>query len=300
VPETSRADVLRLDLLHNEISGNKWFKLKHNLQKVKDDRLEKVITFGGAHSNHLVALAAMCHNSGLQSVAIVRGEEPSGRTPTLRTIETFGMKIQHLSRGEYEKKDTQQFKDHLVREHGAHLLIPEGGSNVEGVLGCTEIWQDDWEYDYVFCACGTGTTFAGLVASVPASTSVIGISVLRGENTLGKSVRLLLKKAFPGNNFEVGEQIPERGPVNGHLITNAYAFSGYASFDPHLAIFKTQFEERSRIPLDHIYTVKLFFALFDLVQKGKLKENSSILVIHSGGLQGNEAFESRYHLKPSR
>lgn len=307
-----QVDVLRLDLLHQEISGNKWFKLKHNLLKAVVENHNLIITFGGAFSNHIAATAAACKLFNIKCVGIIRGEEQNN--PTLEQAKQNGMQLHFVSREFYSQKNEIAFKNYLTEKFGAHYLIPEGGNNVEGVLGCMEIaatnftndtnyvGENSWQtYDYIFCACGTGTTFAGILASAKPNQTVIGISVLKGEHKLPQETENLLQEIFPERNLKVfGNEAVEKNNIENHCIINQYAFSGYAKFDKALIDFKNEFEREQKIPLDYVYTNKLFFAAFDLMKQNKLKANSKILIVHSGGLQGNKGFEERYHLKPTR
>ncbi len=286
-------DVLRLDQIHPYYGGNKYFKLKHNLQKAKDLGQTQILTFGGAHSNHIYSTAAICKEHGLRSVGVIRGEE-SGieQSPTLQFALDCGMKLHFVSREEYNKKTNDSMTAELRSRFGDFYLVPEGGSNYEGVKGCTEILTDELKkYDYVFCACGTASTYSGLKISAAAHQKVIGISVLKGENKLVEIANGWLK------SFEKEEIKPyEKGLVGHSTIVSGYHFEGYAKFSEELKEFKLKFERRYSITLDHIYTAKLFYAVFDLIKQNKLTRDSSLLVVHSGGLQGNAAFEKRFGL----
>ncbi len=150
-PFDYKLDVLRLDMLHESISGNKWFKLKYNLQKALDAKAERhpeqtVITFGGAYSNHIAATSVACKLFGLKCIGIIRGEEKS-LNPTLIEAIKNGMQLDFVSRDAYSKKNEIEFKNYLQTKYGNHYLIPEGGNNFEGVLGCTEIIKSEWAYD---------------------------------------------------------------------------------------------------------------------------------------------------------
>lgn len=290
-------DVLRLDLLHPEISGNKWFKLKKNLESAKIQNKKTIITFGGAYSNHIAATAAACREQGLKAIGVIRGEEEQLSNPTLLKALSDRMFLHFVSREAYIQKDTIQFKNMLTEQFGDHYLIPEGGNNPEGVLGSLEILKPEWSYDYIFCACGTGTTYAGLLAAVGKSTRIIGVSVLKGENTLADGVEKVLQTLFPQKKLRVrGNEALNRPAILDHCITNDYCFNGYAAFSRELLDFKIQFEVKFLIPLDYVYTNKLFFAVEDLIRKNMLGNSSRILIVHSGGLQGNPGFEKRYKL----
>lgn len=299
--ENSRSiDILRLDLIHKEVSGNKWFKLKHNLEKAKREKFKTIITFGGAFSNHIAATAFACKLSGFNSIGIIRGEEPHPLNATLLKALENGMVLHFVSREFYKQKNELVFKEYLQDKFGEHYLIPEGGNNVEGVLGCAEILNANWDYDFVFCACGTATTFTGLVLNSHSRQRTIGINVLKGENALPSYANETLNSLAMGNFITIkGNDELSKKEIETNCITNNYSFNGYAKYDAALVKFKTDFESKYTIPLDYVYTSKLFYAVFDIIQKKQIGPESKILVIHCGGLQGNEGFESRYHLIPS-
>lgn len=292
-----KVDVLRLDLIDPEVSGNKLFKLKHHVKAAVLQGHQTLLTFGGAYSNHIAATAAYSKKSGVKSIGVIRGEDTSLSNPTLTQARSNGMELFFVSREQYRKKSEQNFLRELEKRFGAHYLVPEGGSGKEGALGCREIVLQEWKYDYIFCACGTGTTYAGLVSMPHMRSKIIGISVLKGLNKLPQEVTNLLNLFKHNNqNLVAGNEAFKGGLILQNAITNNYAFNGYAAFHPELINFKNQFEELYQLPLDYVYTAKLFYGAFDLMQNKKLKENASVLIIHSGGLQGNRGFEERYKL----
>lgn len=283
------ADVLRLDLLHPQYGGNKVFKLKYNLQKANG---LPVLTFGGAHSNHIFATAAYCSEHNIPCIGVIRGEaEMLQQSPTLVFAEEKGMHLYFISREKYRGKSDEDFTDELHRQFGNFYLIPEGGNNTEGIRGCTEILEGVPFYDVVLCACGTACTYTGILASALPRQIVVGISVLKGENTLLREVN---KHAgdftfAPIETFNGGE-------INASTIINDYHFGGYARHTKELLDFKKQFENTYHIPLDYVYTAKLFYAAFDLMKKGAFKPGSRLLIVHSGGQQGNAGYEQRYQI----
>jgi 1-aminocyclopropane-1-carboxylate deaminase len=293
-------DVLRLDLLHPEFGGNKWFKLKRNLQKAKDKNIRTIITFGGAYSNHIAATAATCKFFQLHAIGIIRGEEPNKLNPTLLKAKEDGMQLHFVTRETFAQKTEPHYHAWLTKTFGEHLLIPEGGNNEDGILGCSDILNPAWNYDYVFCACGTAATFSGIVASCKPTTIAIGISVLKGDNNLPLEVKQQLTSLFPQQHFNVsGNEVLQQSKINNHCIVNTYCFNGYAKLNQELIDFKNQFEKDYNIPLDYVYTNKLFYGVFDLIQKQKLKSQAKILIVHSSGLQGNKGFEGRFGLSRS-
>lgn len=298
-PGSFALDVLRLDLIDPEISGNKWFKLRYNLEEAVKRGFGHIVTFGGAHSNHLAATAAACSKYGLRCTAVVRGEVSADLSPTLLKARTDGMNLLFVTREMYKNKESDLFMDWLRMQCGPHWLIPEGGNNAQGIEGCAEILEPDWDYRHVFCACGTGTTFAGLVASAGEGQWIHGMSVLKGPNTLPAEVQGFLDKMYPDKKLKVLDNT-DISLREQHDINNAFALSGYAGFAKELIDFKDDFEKQYGIPLDHVYTAKLFYGVFKLMENAGKNALGSVLVIHSGGLQGNAAFERRYQLNPAR
>lgn len=293
-------DVLRLDLIDEEVSGNKWFKLKHNIEKALQEGKDTLLTFGGTVSNHIAATAAAAKKYKLNSIGIIRGEEPATLNSTLHRARENGMTLHFISRELYSKKNETEFRDNLRDRFGNYYLIPEGGNNIEGVLGSSEILKPDWKYDYVLCACGTGTTYAGIVLNAGLNQKVVGISVLKGVNLLPAQTQGMFEEHFPERALRIsGNEALEETTVEKNCITSAYAFKGFANYDKELVDFKTDFERRYAIPLDYLYTNKLMYAAFDLMKRNKLKKGARILLVHSGGLQGNSGFEERYHLMPT-
>ena len=267
-----RVSALRLDLIHPRISGNKWFKLKYNLEEARKLEHGTILTFGGAFSNHIHATAVACNKAGFKCIGVIRGEKESENNSTLSEAKTHGMELYFVSREDYRRKEEEKFIDRLKTKFGEFYLIPEGGNNALGEKGCEEILPEQNDFDYIVCAVGTGTTFRGIERSIRSAQKLIGISVLKGH----------------------GEISSYRN------IISEYHFGGYARHTPELLKFKENFERETNIPLDYVYTSKLFLAVNDLVLKGEIPEGSKVLVIHSGGLQGNKGYEERYALKPSR
>jgi 1-aminocyclopropane-1-carboxylate deaminase len=282
--------MLRLDLIDAEISGNKWFKLKLNLENALKSGKKTILTFGGSSSNHLLATAAACRNLKLNSIGIVRGE--SGQDGyTMKHVEMLGMEIHRVKRDRYLL--LQQNVSYLKDLFGEVYVIPEGGANQAGMEGCTEILEKVVGYDYILCAVGTGTTYAGLVKSAKPGQVIVGISVLKGKNCLPATVQSLLEEC----NFHIaiaGNEVLEHRYIDQHCIINNYAFGGYAKFHKELLQFIDQFYLEQNVPLDHIYTAKAAFAMQDLIARTKIPGGASVLIIHTGGLAGNHDFEDRY------
>ncbi len=263
--------VLRLDKIHPVISGNKWFKLKYYLEDAISQKKKNIITFGGAWSNHIIATAAACKLWGLNATGIIRGEEPAELSPTLKQAKEMGMQLIFISREDYKtKKITEKF---LTDEC---YLIPEGGYGRKGAAGAAGIFKycDQEIYTHIVCAVGTGTMLAGLITATLPQQMIIGISILKNNNVLEENVRSLLNNE--SSNFQ---------------IFHDYHFGGYAKHTDELLNFMNAFYEQTKIPSDFVYTGKLFFAITDLITKNFFPQGSKLLLIHSGGIQGNASLD---------
>lgn len=266
--------ILRLDLIHPQVSGNKWFKLKYNLQQAAQLQKNTIITFGGAFSNHIAATAFACKLKGFKSIGIIRGEASSLNNPTLQEARANGMECIFVSREAYKQKDQPDYLRHLQAQFPNGFIIPEGGDNDLGQKGCEEILTEaTTPFTQLFCAYGTGTTVKGIAKALAPHQQLTGIHVLK---------------------YDLDTELPKT------TILNEYHFGGYANHTPELLEFKDWFEANFNIGLDYVYTAKVAYAIFDLIKKNKLNKEDNILMIHTGGLQGNAGYEARYNLKPRR
>ncbi|MEX2591823.1 MAG: pyridoxal-phosphate dependent enzyme [Anditalea sp.] len=273
--------IKRLDRAHSEISGNKWYKLKHNLYEAKKQGHTQLLTFGGAYSNHIYATAAAAKSSGLNAIGIIRGDENMPLNPTLSYAKASGMKLHYLSRSAYREKSSGFILNQLREKFGDFYLLPEGGTNALAIKGTKEILQDkDFEADILCTSIGTGGTLAGLLATAKASQKVMGFSSLKGEFIQGEVQKLI--------------EIYKINTACEYEILTSYHFGGYAKFTPEMIAFILSFKRSTGIPLDPIYTGKMMYGLLDLIQKGAIPEGSKILALHSGGLQGIEGFNKRF------
>jgi 1-aminocyclopropane-1-carboxylate deaminase len=262
--------IRREDLIHPFISGNKYRKLKYNLLQAKSDNRKTLLTFGGAFSNHIAALAFAGKEQGFKTIGIIRGDELRDKileNPTLKFAQECGMEFKFVTREAYRYKTETDFIANLKQEFGDFYLVPEGGTNEFAVKGCEEILtKEDAEYDFVCCAVGTGGTISGIINSILPHQKVLGFPALKGD-FLNEDIR----KFAQNSNWEV--------------ITD-YHFGGYGKVNPELIAFINQFFEENKIPLDPIYTGKMVFGVMDLIEKKYFPENSKILLIHTGGIQG--------------
>lgn len=268
-------------LSHEFISGNKLRKLKYNLIEAKADGFTKLLTFGGAYSNHIVAVAAAGKLEGFETIGIIRGKEIENNQETNHTLtlaKKFGMRLKFISRDLYREKTSDTFIKSLKEEFKDFYLLPEGGTNKLAVRGCAEILtRNDAEFDVICCPVGTGGTLAGLINSSHVHQNILGFSALKGD-FLKSEVQRYTEKS----NWE---------------LKTDYHFGGYAKINRELISFINRFKLDFDIPLDPVYNGKMMYGIMDLLKKGHISENKKILAIHTGGLQGiagmNQKLKSR-------
>lgn len=266
--------IKREDLIHPEVSGNKFRKLKYNIKEAKSRGKKVLLTFGGAYSNHIAATAAAGMYANMKTIGVIRGDELAidfhktlESNPTLKFAVSCGMDLYFVSREEYREKEDLDYIQFLYDKFGDFCLIPEGGTNAFAVKGCEEILNpEDADFDVVCCSVGTGGTISGLINASKKHQRILGFPALKGD---------FLRK-------EVEARVVNE---NWSLNTN-YHFGGYAKVNKELISFINQFKKKYAIPLDPIYTGKLLFGIFDLLEKGYFQPGSKILAIHTGGLQG--------------
>ena len=278
--------VKRDDLIDTEVSGNKWRKLKYNIEQALANKNNSIVTFGGAFSNHLLATAAACKLIGIRCVGIVRGEElNSNSNETLKRCTEYGMELKFVSRSEYAlRNDSLYLKDiHLEFENS--FVVPEGGANFYGMIGCQDIIKEiEQDFDHVFIAQGTTTTSCGVLISLPSNSKLHVVPVLKGFDSISEMRNLLNYTLF---DEELTEELLNRVTVH----SNAH-FGGYGKYDLELLDFIKQFYHENNIKLDPIYTGKVMFELIKNIKENKLS-NSKVLFIHTGGLQGIEGVEKK-------
>ncbi|WP_043970792.1 MULTISPECIES: 1-aminocyclopropane-1-carboxylate deaminase/D-cysteine desulfhydrase [Acinetobacter] len=270
LPSSVQLTIKRLDLIHPQISGNKFYKLKYNLLAAQQQGLTEVLTFGGTFSNHIAATAYAAQRFGFQSIGMIRGEELATRdlNPTLQTAQDFGMQLHFVSRAEYRLRHEAEYLQQLQQQYAQAFIIPEGGSNALALQGTQEILSehDRENYDVICCAVGTGGTIAGLIESSSSQQQILGFSALKGD---------FLK-----------QDIQQWTDKSNWSLTDAYCCGGYAKTTIELLQFIQHFEQQYAIPLEQVYTAKMMMGLLDLIQQQYFPENSRILAIHTGGLQG--------------
>lgn len=266
-------DVLRLDLVHPVISGNKWFKLQPYLGEAVAMK-KTLLTFGGAFSNHLVASAAAANAAGIQSIGLVRGEKAPSLSPTLQQAAGYGMQLYFITREAYRQKSLPA---QILEEFASDELyiVPEGGYGAKGAAGAGKILtlHDTGKYTHLFCAVGTGTTLAGLVAAADAGQKVVGISAMKNNLSLEEEIKQLLP--------------PEKKQA--FSLLHHYHFGGYARKTDELLQFMNNLYATAALPTDFVYTAKLLYAVFDLLRNGNFASSDKLLLVHTGGLQGNRS-----------
>lgn len=271
--------IKREDLIHPLVSGNKFRKLKYNLQEAKKLKKKSLLTFGGAYSNHILATAVAGKIAGFKTFGVIRGDELGKNltktleeNPTLREAEEHGMKFHFVSREIYRQKSSFGFIEKMKNKWGDFYLIPEGGTNFLAVDGCQEILtKEDSQFDYICSSVGTGGTISGLIKSLKRHQKVIGFPALKG-NFLSEEIK---KYTIKNDSWKLRKE---------------YHFGGYAKYNEELIDFINDFKKDTGILLDPIYTGKMVYGILDLIKKDNFKEGTKILAIHTGGIQGIAGF----------
>jgi 1-aminocyclopropane-1-carboxylate deaminase len=268
--------IKRDDLIHPQISGNKFRKLKYNILQAQQEGKDTILSFGGAFSNHIHALAAYCNIHQLKSIGIIRGEENSITNPTLGDAVNWGMKLKFVDRSTYRNKTDESYLNQLKEEFGDIYIVPEGGTNQYAIQGTSEIIEEiEFDFDYICTAVGTGGTIAGLIKSCPANSKVLGFSALKG-NFLQNEIEDLLVSKYPIWN-----------------INTDFHCGGYAKTPPYLWDFIDEFRNETQLQLDPIYTSKMLLGIKNLAEQSFFKKQSTIVALHTGGLQGIRGFNQK-------
>lgn len=286
----------RDDLIHHEVSGNKWRKLKYYLEDFKTSGKEVILTFGGAFSNHLAATAALGRMAEIPTRALVRGDEEVSNA-TLDFCRDCGMQIEKISRRDYAERDNPQFLRSLAETLPEVYLIPEGGKGPLGTKGCTEILDETTrQFNIIACAAGTATTAAGLLMSLHEQDLWV-FPALKG----GKFMRPAIERWLLDYQLHFSTELDEKNLVNQHLsIVDNYHFGGYARINEELVDFMNSFYQNFGIPLDPVYTSKMLYGIFDMISKDQVPPGSRILALHTGGLQGINGMNERLRKSGSK
>lgn len=270
----------REDLLFPLLSGNKFRKLKYNLEHAREQGFKTLLTFGGAFSNHLHATAAAGKYYGFRTIGMVRGEELGGKplNPTLASARENGMQLEFVSRETYRRKSEKPFQKSLLERFGPVYILPEGGTNERAVRGCEEILSEgDRVFSHICCPVGTGGTLAGLARSARKDQQVLGYPAIRAEGLEAE-----LRRWIPGEHWR---------------LTREYHFGGYGKVTPELVDFINNFQEATGVSLDPVYTGKMIYGILAGIRRKDFPEGSRILAIHTGGLQGRAGMNMRLKKK---
>lgn len=269
-----RVFVKREDLTDEFISGNKFYKLKYNLIEAQKLGYKTLLTFGGAFSNHIHATAYAGKKYGLKTIGVIRGEEHLPLNPTLSSAQEFGTIIEYLSRSSYRNKYDENLIENLKSKFGDFYLVPEGGSNALAIKGVAEIIPTINErFNFICSACGTGGTLAGLILGLDSKSYALGFSALKGGSFLYNNIKKLLSEY-------------QKETLTNWQIHLDYHFGGYAKVNKELIDFCYDFKNKHKIEIEPIYTGKMFYGIFDLIKKDYFPKYSTIVAVHTGGLQG--------------
>jgi 1-aminocyclopropane-1-carboxylate deaminase len=275
--------IKREDLNHPEICGNKWWKLKYNLGEAERQGCDTLLTFGGAYSNHIYATAAAASETGLKSVGIIRGEDKSLQNPTLTFAAAKGMQLDFISREDYRLKDSESFRSLLKDKYPTAFIIPEGGTNefaLKGVREFTDEYLNTTAFDYLILPVGTGGTIAGIIQKINPAKIILGVSVLKNGDFLRN---------------DIGNLIGSRSSSLAQWeIFTEYHYGGYGKVTKPLMELIFEMTDRYNLPLDPIYTGKAMGAMLSKIREGYFPTGSTILFLHTGGLQGSKKFVTKF------
>lgn len=267
-----KVDLLRLDLLHPIVSGNKFYKLRHYIEFALANGVSTVASFGGPYSNHIVALAYTAKEAGLKSIGYIRTNADEPMTPSLKEAKAYGMELVYSGRTDFQSK-----KEAILQSSESNTdcyFIDEGGYGIVGAKGAATILTENntTQYDYIICAVGTGTMLAGIINAADPRQKIIGIPVLKNEGSIESEINALLEdKNRP------------------YTLLHQFHQGGYAKTNPMMLDFMNRLWDAEKIPTDIVYTSKLLFGVGQLIKENYFEKNATILVIHSGGLQGNRS-----------
>lgn len=278
--------VKRDDLIDEFVSGNKWRKLKYNIEHAHRIKKEGILTFGGAFSNHLLATASACKLAGIKSVGIVRGDElNSNSNRTLEQCTAMGMELKFITRDEYNLRNEKAYQESLSFQFPNYHIVPEGGANYYGMIGCQEIMMETSnDFNHVFVAQGTTTTSAGIAFSLPEKSVLHVVPVLKGFDSKNEMKDLYLKSGIGD------ETIKEL--LSKVVVHDQSHFGGYGKYDNTLLDFMEETFIETGIPLDPVYTGKAFYSMINWIEENSISDQS-ILFIHTGGIQGGKSIAKK-------
>jgi 1-aminocyclopropane-1-carboxylate deaminase len=278
--------IKRDELIDPVIQGNKWRKLKYNLLTAEEQSAKTILSFGGAYSNHLHALAAAGRLFNFNTIGIIRGERPATLSPTLQDMQDWGMQLEFISRADYRKQEASEFIQQLKQKYGQFYLIPEGGNNAAGRQGCAELLDElDEHYDVICCEVGSGTQFSALVSQHATSsqaaqqTHYLGFVVMKNPALLQQLEDYFQQQQVTYKNWS---------------LNHDYHFGGFARANDTLHEFIRQYKQQHGIQLEPVYSGKMLYGIYQLIEQDYFKPGSRILAIHGGGLQGLRGFADNY------
>jgi len=266
--------IKRDDCIHPIISGNKWRKLKFNLHYAKAHQYTGVVSFGGSFSNHIHALAYVCQQHGLKSVAIIRGEKEYAGNFTLSIAQKWGMELSFVDRKTYRLRENKDYLAELQLAYPNYLIVPEGGSNALALRGVGEIITElnhQCEFDTLLTPVGSGGTLAGLIKADNSQHNLLGISVLKQDGYLEQQVNSLLGHSSNYSNWQ---------------ILSEFHCGGYAKFNKEDVQKILSFNQQTGFLFEPVYSGKMILALLDLIEQGYFPKGHRIVLLHTGGLQG--------------
>jgi 1-aminocyclopropane-1-carboxylate deaminase len=285
-------DLLRLDVLHPIVSGNKFYKLRYYIEIALEKEVSTVASFGGPFSNHIVALAFTAKEAGLKSIGYIRTNADEPMTPSLKEAKSYGMQLVYLGRTDFQSKKATilQSSDEMTDVY----FIDEGGYGTIGAKGAATILteNDTAHYDYIVCAVGTGTMLAGIINAAYPHQKIIGIPVLKNEGSIENEINALLLDKNDLNydpNYDPNNDSNYNKNNNSYTLLHQFHQGGYAKTNPMMLDFMNKLWDEEKIPTDIVYTSKLLFGVEQLINENYFEKDTSILVIHSGGLQGNRS-----------
>jgi len=274
--------IKRDDLIHPQVSGNKWRKLKYNIKHAHQQGLEGIISFGGAFSNHLYAVAGACSLTKLKFIAYVRGDEFDGDNPTLQFLKSQGAELKFQNRSAYRNKTDEDFLLDLRQKYPNYLIVPEGGSNDLAITGVTELMNEvysqlDSDKLLVFCGVGSGSTITGITKGLKGQDKAFGLLAVNDTSLPAKI----------SESLSDTEQSKLQLDLHSHL-------GGFGKTSPDLINFINRFYTNTGVPLEPLYTGKVAYRILEMLKENLIDASQTILMIHTGGLQGNFGFDYRF------
>ena len=277
----------RDDLVNPDLPGNKARKLKHNLAAARQQGHHTLLTFGGAYSNHIAAVATAGRLFGFKTIGLIRGDAPTLSTPlnpTLAQAVAEGMALHYLDRSAYRRRSDPEFIAEQLAKHGPAYVLPEGGTNALALPSCAELVAEISQrtaFDALAVAVGTGGTLAGVLAGLAGEHQALGVAALKNGSFLRAEIDELTQLAL-GQTF------------GNYSLHTDYHFGGYAKFSAELLAFIHRFRQRHGVLLDPIYTGKLLFGVLDLIEHGHFRRGSTVVAVHTGGLQAWAGWRERF------